>query len=102
MELIEFYLSPDLQKAQAIDTGWLPIRLSILEDPEVQTSIPNAATVLEQAQLPYDSFVTPDYNEVTQALGTEIQKTLGGAKTPDAALKDASELVAAIVKKRLG
>ena len=48
----------------------------MLADPEVQTSAPNAAVVLEQATHPYDSFVTPDYNEVTVALGTEIQKAL--------------------------
>lgn len=102
MELLEFYLEPEVQKRQAIDTGWLPIRLSVLEDPEVQAAAPNAATVLEQARLPYDSFVTPDYNEVTQALGTEIQKAIQGAKTPEEALADASDLVAAIVATRTG
>lgn len=102
MDLIAFYLDPAVQKAQAIDTGWLPIRLSVLEDPDVQAAIPNAATVLEQARFPYDSFVTPDYNEVTQALGTEIQRALQGAKTPEQALADASELVTAIVQERLG
>lgn len=101
-ELIGFYLSPEVQKKQWLETGWLPIRLSVLEDAEVQAAAPNAAVVLEQAKLPYDSFVTPDYNEVTQALGTEIQKALGGAKTPEEALKDASDQVTEIVKKRLG
>lgn len=101
MDLVAFYLDPEVQKRQVLDTGWLPIRLSVLEDPEVQEGAPNAATVLEQAQLPYDSFVTPDYNEVTQALGTEIQRALGGAKTPEEALADASDQVAEIVKQRL-
>ena len=50
MELIEFYLGADVQKRQVLDTGWLPIRLSVLEDPEVQAAAPNAAVVLEQAQ----------------------------------------------------
>ncbi|MFM9105242.1 MAG: extracellular solute-binding protein [Chloroflexota bacterium] len=101
-ELVAFYLSPEVQKQQWLDTGWLPIRLSVLEDAEVQAAAPNAAVVLEQAKFPYDSFVTPDYNQVTQALGTEIQKALGGAKTPEEALKDASDQVTEIVKKRLG
>ena len=64
-KLIEFYLDPAVQKSQSIDTGWLPIRLSVLNDPEVQEKSANATVVLEQAQHPYDSFVTPDYNEVT-------------------------------------
>jgi multiple sugar transport system substrate-binding protein len=44
--------------------------------------------------------VTPDYNQVTQALGTEIQKALKGEKTAAQAIKDASDQVTAIVKKR--
>lgn len=98
--LIEFYLDPVVQKQQAIDTGWLPIRLSTLADADVQKALPNAKVVLEQASHPYDSFVTPDYNEVTQALGTEVQKALQKAKTPAEAIADASELVTAIVKRR--
>lgn len=99
-KLIEFYLDPAVQKSQAIDTGWLPIRLSVLNDPEVQEKAANAATVLEQAQYPYDSFVTPDYNEVTQAIGTEIQKALAGELSAADAIRNASDLVAEIVKRR--
>ena len=99
-KLIEFYLDPAIQKSQSIDTGWLPIRLSVLNDPEVQEKSANAATVLEQAQHPYDSFVTPDYNEVTQALGTEIQKALRGEQDAATTIANASEQVAAIVARR--
>jgi multiple sugar transport system substrate-binding protein len=102
MKLIEFYLDPAVQTRQVLDTGWLPIRLSVLQDPEVQKGAPNAAVVLEQATHPYDSFVTPDYNQVTVAIGTEIQKALQGGKSPEDALKDASDQVTEIVKKRIG
>jgi multiple sugar transport system substrate-binding protein len=102
MKLIEFYLDPVVQTRQVLDTGWLPIRLSVLEDPEVQSGAPNAAVVLEQAQHPYDSFVTPDYTEVTLAIGTEIQRALQGAKTVEEALQDASDQVAEIVAAREG
>jgi multiple sugar transport system substrate-binding protein len=99
-QLIEFYLDPAVQKSQSIDTGWLPIRLSVLDDPDVQEKSANAATVLEQAQHPYDSFVTPDYNEVTQALGTEIQKALRGEQDAATTMRNASEQVASIVARR--
>ena len=99
-KLIEFYLDKEVQKRQAIDTGWLPIRLSVLGDPEVQKALPNASVVLEQANYPYDSYVTPDYNEVTVAIGTEIQKALQGKSSAADALKEAESQVAAIVKKR--
>lgn len=100
MKLIEFYLQPDVQKRQLIDTGWLPIRMSVLQDPEVQAAAPNAAVALDQARHPYDSFVTPDYAAVTTALGTEIQKALQGQKTAQAAMKDGSDAVSSIVGKR--
>ncbi len=99
-KLIEFYLDKEVQKRQAIDTGWLPIRLSVLADAEVQKALPNAAITLEQAKHPYDSFVTPDYNEVTQAIGTEITKALAGKQSAKEAMAAANGLVAAIVKNR--
>ena len=99
-KLIEFYLSPEVQKSQSIDTGWLPIRLSVLNDPEVQERSANAATVLEQAQHPYDSFVTPDYNEVTIAISTEIQRALRGEQDAATTIANASDQVAAIVARR--
>jgi multiple sugar transport system substrate-binding protein len=99
-KLIEFYLDPAVQKSQSIDTGWLPIRLSVLNDPEVQEKSANAKVVLEQAQHPYDSFVTPDYNEVTIAISTEIQKALQGQQDAPTAIKNASEAVKAIVARR--
>ena len=99
-KLIEFYLDPAVQKRQVLDTGWLPIRLSVLADPEVQAKAPNAAVVLEQAKHPYDSFVTADYNEVTVAVGTEVQKALQGQKTAAQAIADANDQVIAIVKRR--
>lgn len=98
--LVEFYLDADVQKRQALDTGWLPIRLSVLADKEVQEKLPNAAVVLEQAKHPYNSFVTPDFNQVTQAVGTEVQKALQGQKTAKQAMADASDQVAAILKRR--
>ena len=99
-KLIEFYLDKEVQKRQVLDTGWLPIRLSVLNDPEVQAAAPNAAVILEQAKYPYDSFVTPDYNAVTTAIGVEIQKALAGTQTPAETIKNANDQVIEIIKKR--
>lgn len=98
-ELIDFYLSPEVQKRQAIDTGWLPIRLSVLADAEVQKALPNAAVVMEQAKHPYDSFVTANYNQITQAIGTQIQKALQGHQTAKQAMAAASDQVTSIIKQ---
>ena len=99
-KLIEFYLDKEVQKRQVLDTGWLPIRLSVLNDPEVQAVAPNAAVILEQAKHPYDSFVTPDYNAVTTAIGVEVQKALAGSQSAADAIKNAADQVTEIVKKR--
>lgn len=98
-KLIDFYLSPAVQKRQALDTGWLPIRLSMLADPEVQAALPNAAVVLEQAKHPYNSFVTQNYNQITQAIGTEIQKALQGHQTAKIAMANASDQVTKIINQ---
>jgi len=99
-KLIEFYLDPAVQKSQSIDTGWLPIRLSVLNDPEVQEKSANATVVLEQAQHPYDSYVTPDFTEVTVAISTEIQRALQGQQDAATTIANASDQVAAIVARR--
>jgi multiple sugar transport system substrate-binding protein len=99
-KLIEFYLDKEVQKRQVLDTGWLPIRLSVLNDPEVQAAAPNAAVILEQAKHPYDSFVTPDYNAVTTAIGVEIQKALSGSQTAAETIQNANDQVIEIIKKR--
>ena len=99
-KLIEFYLDPAVQKSQSIDTGWLPIRLSVLNDPEVQEKSANAKVVLEQAQYPYDSYVTPDFTEVTIAISTEIQKALTGQQDAATTIANMTEQVGAIVARR--
>lgn len=99
-QLIEFYLDPAVQKSQSIDTGWLPIRLSVLQDPEVQAKSANAAIVLEQATHPYDSYVTPDFTEMTIALSTEIQKALTGQQDAATAIAAMDEAAKAIVARR--
>jgi multiple sugar transport system substrate-binding protein len=99
-QLVEFYLSPEQQKAQVLQTGWLPILNSVMADPEVQKAAPNAAAVLEQRKSPCNSFITPDYTEVTQAIGSEIQAALQGNKTAAQAISDSDKSVRAIVAKR--
>ena len=99
-KLIEFYLSPAVQKQQALETGWLPIRVSVLEDKEVQQALPIASVVLKQARSPYNSFITPDYTQITQAIGTQVQQALQGNKTPKQAIADAADEVTDIVNQR--
>lgn len=99
-QLIQFYLSPEQQKAQVLNTGWLPIRTSVLLDPDVQKAAPNAQVILEQRKSPVNSFLTPDYTQVTQAAGSEVQAALQGTKTAAQAIADAEKSVQSIVASR--
>ncbi|WP_199256180.1 extracellular solute-binding protein [Mycolicibacterium mengxianglii] len=99
-QLIQYYLSPEQQKAQVLQTGWLPILTSVMSDPEVQKAAPNAKAILEQRQSPCNSFLTPDYTQVTQAIGSEVQAALQGDKTAAQAIGDADKSVRAIVASR--
>lgn len=99
-QLVQFYLSPEQQKAQVLQTGWLPILNSVLKDPEVQKAAPNAQAVLEQRNGPCNSFITPDYTQITQAVGSEVQAALQGNKTAAQAMTDADKSVRDIVSAR--
>lgn len=102
LELIQFYLDPEVQKRQATENGWLPARLSVLANEEVQAAFPHAAIVLQQAQSPYSSFLTPDFDAVTEAIGVEIQRALGGEQTAAQALNAASDSVTRLLEERMG
>lgn len=96
-ELIDFYLSSEVQKRQAIVTGWLPARLSVLGDVDVQAFNPVAAVLLEQANAPFDSFVTPNYLAITDAIGREIQKALRGEQSASQALAAAKTAIGPLI-----
>jgi multiple sugar transport system substrate-binding protein len=96
-ELIAFYLSSEVQKRQALDTGWLPARRSVLADLDVQMVNPVAAVLLEQAESPFDSFVTPNYLAITDAIGREIQKALRGEQSASQALTAAKSAIQPLI-----
>lgn len=100
MRLIELYCDKSIQRQQALETDWLPIRRSVLEEVEIQEALPHAAVVLAQSEHPFSSFLTPDYDAITRVVGAEIIQALHGAKTPAQALSDASEAVTTIVQAR--
>lgn len=93
LQLIDFYLSPEVQRRQWTDIGWLPARLSVLEDPAVQESTPVAAAIREQANAPFASFVTDNFMAVTDVIGLEIQRALRGEQTAAQALTVAEEAI---------
>lgn len=97
MELVEFFLRADVQKQQALQLGWLPARLSMLADPDVQAANPLAAVALEQVASPFDNFVTLNFMEITNLIGMEIRKALTGQQTAAQALAAAKSAIQPLV-----
>ena len=58
-KLIEFYLDTEVQKRQVLDTGWLPIRLSVLADPEVQPRRPMPQSCSNRQSIPMTASSPP-------------------------------------------
>jgi hypothetical protein len=54
---------------------------------------PVAAVLREQANAPFDSFVSMNYMPVTLTIGSEIQKALRGEQTASQALTAAKDAV---------
>jgi multiple sugar transport system substrate-binding protein len=71
--------------------------LSVLADHDVQAVIPIAAVLLEQAKSPFDSFLTPHYLAITDAIGREIQKALRGEQTASQALAAAKSEIEPLI-----
>ena len=84
---------PRCNGGSGLELRWLPARLSALESPEIQATTPVAAVLREQADAPFDSFVTLNYMAVTLAIGREIQKALRGEQTASQALTVAEDAV---------
>ncbi len=98
MSLIELYLDRRAQRQLCLTTGALPVRLSVLEDPEVIAAAPQAAVVREQMRSPYDNFLTPDYPVVTAVIGAEIAEAMRLSKTPGQALRDAADALRGLAR----
>jgi multiple sugar transport system substrate-binding protein len=96
MALIQYYLQPRVQRQMLTLTGWLPISISALEDPEVQLQAPHAATVRQQLRSRVESGFRPNFDVVTRVIGDEVRAALLGRQTPIEALRAAREqLIAA-------
>jgi ABC-type glycerol-3-phosphate transport system substrate-binding protein len=90
-ELIEFYLSADVQKRQVLDTGWLPIRLSVLADPEVQAKAPYLAQFKDVFANAVPRPSTPtrsQFPKVSKAMFNAGYDVLSGRATGEQAVAD--------------
>ena len=90
MDLIQFFLQPRVQVQMYAATGWLPISVKAINDPVILAQAPHAPAVHEQLKSRIDSGFRPNFDVVTQVIGSEIRQALLGTKTPIGALRDAT------------
>ncbi|MGE4374027.1 MAG: ABC transporter substrate-binding protein [Xanthobacter sp.] len=84
--------STDVQSQWCRDTGYLAVRKSAWETPEMLAylkEVPQAKVALEQAAYAGAFLQVPGYHKVREYLKSALDRTLAGEIAPDAALKEA-------------
>ncbi|QIB33667.1 ABC transporter substrate-binding protein [Ancylobacter pratisalsi] len=86
--------STEVQSQWCRDTGYLAVRKSSWETPEMKAyleQVPQAKVALEQAAYAGAFLQVPGYHKVREYLKSAIDSTLAGSTAPDVALKEAAD-----------
>jgi maltose-binding protein MalE len=89
MSLIRFFLDAGVQRALFNESGWLPISLTALNDPTLESIAPHVPAVRQQMKFRIDSGFRPDYEAVTTVIGNAVRAALVDGVTPITALSNA-------------
>lgn len=102
-EFIQYLTSPEVQLEWDKETGFLPVRKSVGENPDylkwVNDTEPRMLPFVEGMPYAHTRPATPLYNEVSDAFSREIQKALLGEAKPEEALAAAEKAVNAVLQK---
>jgi len=96
-EYIRFVVSPEMQKQMFLQTGWVPIRNSVRQDPEVIKADPVLKAMDEQARYPHPGFIIPEgaaFGEIWKNEVTDVLKNKRPAKEAlDAVVANSRKLI---------
>ena len=87
---LKYFSSLEAQRDMGLNTTQLPVRMSVLADPEVQSMNPTAAITSEQANFPASRFGSPVYFDVAAVFDEQIQNMKNGDISPQEALEMAA------------
>ena len=97
-EYIRFVISPEMQKEMFLQTGWVPIRNSVRQDPEVIAADPVLKAMDEQAKYPHPGFIIPEWAAFGEIWKNEMTDVLQNKRPVkeglDAVVVGAKELIA--------
>lgn len=100
LELLQIITSKELEQQYALDKSFVPVRKSILAQPDIFKDIfPYFPAIAEVA--PYTHFrpTIPEYSEISTLITTAIQKAIAGEATPKEALDEAAAKVNELLAK---
>jgi sn-glycerol 3-phosphate transport system substrate-binding protein len=92
LRFIRWVTSPERAAQWGIDTGYVAVRPDSFETPVMKQYVagfPAAAVARDQLQHSVAELSTHENQRVTKALNDGLQAALTGAKTPEAAMRDA-------------
>ncbi|GGF50685.1 ABC transporter substrate-binding protein [Azorhizobium oxalatiphilum] len=92
--LTQWMTSTEVQSQWCRDTGYLAVRKSAWETPEMLAylkEVPQAKVALEQSAYAGAFLQVPGYHKVREYLKSALDRTLAGEIKPDAALKEAND-----------
>jgi len=90
--------SPEVSKTMAILASNLPVFPQVYKDPDVLKANPWFAEALPVVEGAKSRPVTPRYNEVSDAIRSNMNAYLSGTKTTDSALADMKSRLASIYR----
>ena len=102
MRLIKFMTSPERSAEWSMKTGYMGISPAAYETPKLKEYVkdfPYAAVARDQLKFATAELSTYQTGRVRKALDDAIQAALTGAKTPEAALKEAQALSERLLKQ---
>ena len=101
LRFVRWVTSPERAAQWGIDTGYVAVRGDSWDTPEMKKYVggfPQAAVARDQLQYAVAELSTHDNQRVTKALNDGLQAALTGAKTAEAAMKDAQREAERILK----
>jgi sn-glycerol 3-phosphate transport system substrate-binding protein len=101
LRFVRWITSPERAAQWGIDTGYVAVRGDAWDTPVMAKYVqgfPQAAVARDQLQYAVAELSTHDNQRVTKALNDGLQAALTGAKTPEAAMKDAQREAERILK----
>jgi len=90
-EFISFVTTQEMQKQQAVTTGWAPIWEDLLLDEEVIANQPWSPVVLQQYEYPINMYPSQYATERRVLLADELMKAILLEQTAEQALENAQE-----------